>query len=148
MTKNETQGQQLFMALLSNFNSGADAVISLFNEDAVIEYPYAPSIGVAARQDKEAYRKHLEGGLKNMPDLQFSNIRVYPLQKEGAYWAEAHGETTILSTGLLYQQDYVMYFILKDNKFSFYREYWNPLPGMKAFGGDKGTQEMFNTNDK
>lgn len=143
---NNSSGYQIYEALLKAFGVGTEAVTALFNDDATIEFPYAPSIGAAGKQNMEAYCNHLEGGLKNMPNLKFSDIRVYPLQEEDTYWAEAHGETTIHSTGILYQQDYVMYFILKDGKFSFYREYSNPLPALKAFGGTQATLDMFNVN--
>lgn len=143
---NNSSGQQIYEALLTAFGIGVDAVIALFNEDAIVEFPYAPSVGAAGKQNMQAYRNHLEGGLKNMPNLKFSEISVYPLEEQDAYWAEAHGETTILSTGLFYQQDYVMYFELKDGKFSLYREYSNPLPALKAFGGAQATLDMFNVN--
>ena len=133
METNKNQGQVLVDRLLHAFTTGTDDVLRLFAEEAIVEYPYAPSLGGMARLTKADYRQHLEGILPQMPTILFSNVRVYPLQQEGAYWAEFHGETTIPATGKLYQQDYVVYLTISHDQFSTYREYWNPLLVVQSF---------------
>lgn len=146
MEKN--QGSILLEKLLSAFSENAEEVIELFNEDAVIEFPYAVSAGVPDRRkiNKDIYIKHINAGLKNMLNLKFSDIRVYPMQETGGYWAEVHGEATIASTGLPYAQDYVMHFKVSENKFQHYKEYWDPVPGLKSFGGHSGSKDLFEIN--
>lgn len=141
-------GRTLFNRLLEAFNQGAAEVVALYTEDATVEYPYAASLNSAAKLNMREYFNHLKGGLEQMPDIKFSNTRVYQTTGSNAYWAEVHGETTIPKTGKLYQQDYVMYFEVTDGKFSFYREYWNAVPVMEAFGGGESFQETFNTKGK
>ncbi|MBC3789284.1 nuclear transport factor 2 family protein [Spirosoma utsteinense] len=136
MKTNPNQGQALFQTLLDAFNQDWQTVIDLFTDDAFIEYPYAPSIGVPARFNKDNYRAHLQSILPQMPGIAFSNVRVYPLQQPYTYWAEVHGETTMPATGNLYRQDYVMFFTIAGNQFSSYREYWNPVAFLQASGQD------------
>ena len=126
-------GEQLLNALLHAFAKGPEAVTELFADNATIEFPYAPSIGGESRFDKPAYHTYLQGILPDMPAITFANLRVYPLAEPGAYWAEFDGETTVPSTGKPYQQAYVVYFKLIDNQFLTYREYWNPLPFLRAY---------------
>ncbi|MDQ3712154.1 MAG: nuclear transport factor 2 family protein, partial [Acidobacteriota bacterium] len=77
-----------------------------------------------------------------------SGIRVYPVSNSDSFWAEVHGETLIPKTGKKYEQDYVMYFTVQDNKFSFYREYWNPMAVLQAFDGLENTQETLENSNK
>lgn len=141
-------GVELFNKLLAAFNQGAAEVVALYTEDATVEYPYAASLGSSARMNMRDYENHLKGGLEQMPDIKFSRVRIYQTIEPDSCWAEAHGETVILKTGKLYSQDYVMYFQITDGKFSFYREYWNAVPVMNAFGGNDSFKETFNTNEK
>lgn len=145
--KQSNDGQILFNRLLEAFNQGAAEVVALYAEDATVEYPYAESLGSNAKLNMREYFNHLKGGLAQMPDIKFSDARVYQTVLPNAFWAEVRGETTIPKTGKLYRQDYVMYFEMTDGKFSFYREYWNAVPVMEAFGGDS-FKETFNTEDK
>jgi ketosteroid isomerase-like protein len=136
-------GGEIFRALLKAFALGAEDVVQLFHKEAVIEYPYAPSLGTSAKHNKDSLHTYLTGALPNMPDLIFSDVIVYPLQKEGAFWAEALGECTIRSSGLPYRQKYIMYFELRDGLFSNYREYWDLLAIKQAFGNNGDVQDTF-----
>jgi uncharacterized protein len=146
--KKSNIGETLFKRLLEAFNQGAAEVVALYTEDATVEYPYAASLGSTAKLNMREYFNHLKGGLEQMPAIKFSGVRVNQTTALNSYWAEVHGETVIPKTGKLYQQDYVMYFEVTDDKFSFYREYWNAVPVMNAFGGGESFKETFNTNEK
>ena len=127
-------GQTLLQELLAAFARGADATVALFADEATVEYPYAPSLGAPAHLDRDAYYRHLQAILPRMPALRFTNLRVYPLQESGAYWAEVHGEATIPGSTLPYQQDYVLHFTVQNGRFHTYREYWNPLLFTQSYG--------------
>ena len=130
--RQQNEGHTLFNDLLAAFNQGAPEVLSLFSDDAMIEFPYAATLGSPTRLNKREYGEHLTAILPQMPGITFSEIRVYPLIETGSYWAETHGEAVITETGKKYEQDYVMYFTVRDGRFSFYREYWNPQVFLQA----------------
>lgn len=141
-------GSELFNKLLAAFNQGAEQVLLLFNDDAVIEYPYAPTVGAPSRYNKREYADYLTSILGQMPDIAFTNRRVYPVSNSDSFWAEVHGEVVIPQTGKKYEQDYVMYFTVQDGKFSFYREYWNPQAFLQAFEGLENIQETLENPNK
>lgn len=141
MKTQQNESYRLFKDLLDAFNQGtAEQVLALFTDEAAIEYPYAASVGSPVRLNKQEYREHLRSILPKMPGIEFSEIRVYPLEETDSYWAEVHGEAKIPETSKKYEQDYVIYFTVQDNKFSFYREYWNPQVVLGAFDGFENTK--------
>ena len=137
------EGEKIFKQLLLAFSYNADSVIHLFDKNSVIEFPYAVSLKTAERLNYNEYYNYLKKGLPNMPNIKFKNAIIYPTINN-AFWAEAHGEVTIPSTNKLYKQKYVMYFIIDKGKISHYREYWDPIEGIKAFGNENNLNEIFN----
>lgn len=144
MENKQSPGEQLLQNLFAAFNQGTEKVLTLFQPNAIVEYPYAAAMGMTAQLSREDYRKHLDRILVNMPEITFSSLRVFPLQQTNAYWAEVHGETTNPTTGALYQQDYVIYFEMENNQFSYYKEYWNVLPVLKTLLPPAETQRILN----
>ena len=142
MTLENTTGHQILLDLLNAFNKDTATVLSLFDPGATVEYPYARSLGSAYYLTMDDYRKHLDNILGDMPDIIFTGLTVYPLNEPDSYWAEFHGETTVPTTGALYQQDYVVYFRLENGKFIYYKEYWNALPVLKTLMGKEQAQQI------
>ncbi|WP_224369006.1 nuclear transport factor 2 family protein [Hyalangium versicolor] len=117
--------------------------LELFAEDAVVEFPYAGSLGVPSRlEGLEAIRRYFVETPKHFRGLVFSNIRRYLTTDPEVAFGEVHGSATIASTGRRYEQDYIMMVKARDGRISFYREYWDPLLGLKAFGGEENLQRM------
>lgn len=142
MATEETKGHQILRDLLNAFNKDTKTVLALFNPEAIVEYPYAKSLGIPYRLRMDDYRKHLDNILGSMPDIAFTGLQVYTLQEQDCYWAEFHGETTVPKTGALYQQDYVVSFKLENGRFSLYKEYWNVLPVLKALMDKEQAQQI------
>ena len=132
--------------LLEAFNLGAENVLELFDEEAIIEYPYAHSLGTPSPLNKIQYGNYLKGALANMPDIAFSQVNTYTAQNH-VVWAEFHGEVVIPSTNQLYKQDYVARIMLKNGKILHYREYWNPM-AVSAMGDHKEVNKVFNDKSK
>lgn len=104
--------------------------LALFRDDAVVEFPYATSIGFPARiEGKAALRKHFEEVIAKLSfgKFVFSNARRYPGADLQTGWFEVHGEATS-SGGETYAQDYVMRLELNGGKIARYVEYWNMVP--------------------
>lgn len=127
--------------LLSGFNNGASATIKLFHEEATIEYPYANSLGTPSKLNRKEYETYLENALSNMPDMEFTNVEVYTVDKN-IFWAEFHGEFDVPTTKKRFKNDYVVRIILKQGKILNLKEYWNPLAA-SAFSEDKDVKDIF-----
>lgn len=138
--------EKIVQDLLEAFNLGTENVLELFHEDAIIEYPYAHSLGTPSSLNKTQYGNYLKGALANMPDIAFSNVKSYTAQNY-VVWAEFHGEVVIPSTKQLYKQDYVARITLKNGKIIHYKEYWNPL-AVSAMGDHTEVNKMFNDKSK
>ncbi|WP_422083511.1 nuclear transport factor 2 family protein [Ulvibacterium sp.] len=138
--------ESIVQNLLEAFNLGTENVLELFHEDAVIEYPYAHSLGTPSKLTKTQYGNYLKGALENMPDIAFSQVKSYSMQNH-VIWAEFHGEVVIPSTHQLYQQDYVARIVLKNGEIIHYKEYWNPM-AVSAMGDHKEVNKMFNDKSK
>lgn len=127
--------------LLNGFNEGSRATIQLFHDDAIIEFPYAHSIGTPSKLNKKEYEIYLQNALSNMPNIEFADVKVYSMNKN-IFWAEFHGEFTVLSTKKRYKNDYVVRVELKNGKILNLKEYWNPL-AISAFSEDKDVTNIF-----
>ena len=147
MTNGKNDGYQHMEALLAAFNHGTDAVLNLYNDDATVTYPYAASLGKPFFFTMAEYKKHLDHMLDDMPGISWTGLKVFELKEQDSYWAEVHGETTIPNTKALYQQDYVIYFTLKNGKFSEYKEFWNVLPILKTLLGSEEAQRIINNKN-
>lgn len=79
-----------------------------------------------------------------MQNLIFTNVREYQTLNPNVLFAEVHGEAVIIATGCHYQQDYVMRLETKDGKIIHYREYWNPIPVLNAWGSTQNLRQSFN----
>ncbi|HZH13257.1 MAG TPA: nuclear transport factor 2 family protein [Archangium sp.] len=121
--------------------------LGLFAEDAVVEFPYAAGLGLPERlEGREAIRRYFADTPKHFQGLVFTQVRRYRTSEPDVALAEAHGSATIAATGNGYEQDYVMLVRTRDGRISLYREYWNPIPGLKAFGGEQNLRKAVNAS--
>ncbi|BAZ08291.1 hypothetical protein NIES4071_00960 [Calothrix sp. NIES-4071] len=136
---------QIFSDHLKLITKDILAWLELFAEDAIIEFPYASTIGLTNRlEGKLAIYDHMKDVPANMQNLIFTNIRSHQTLNPNVLFAEVHGEATITATGRRYQQDYVMQLETKDGKIIHYREYWNPIPALEAWGSIENLNQSFN----
>ncbi|OJT24533.1 phenazine biosynthesis protein [Archangium sp. Cb G35] len=121
--------------------------LELFTDDAVVEFPYAAGLGLPERlEGREAIRQYFMDTPKHFRGLTFTNVRRYPTTAPDIALAEAHGSATIAATGSTYEQDYVMLVKARNGRISLYREYWNPVPGLRAFGGEQNLRKAVNAS--
>ncbi|MFT3772602.1 MAG: nuclear transport factor 2 family protein [Minicystis sp.] len=124
-------------ALLRFIGTDIEAWLSLLADDAVVEFPYAPSIQRPARlEGKAAIAAYFRPAIALFRDLTFRDVRLVPGADPDVAVVEAHGAATIATTGKRYEQDYVVFVRTRNDQVVSYREYWNPLPGIAAFGLD------------
>ena len=116
--------------------SDTERWLALFADDAVVEFPYATALGVTGRMEgKAAIRSYFVEALTNFDGLTLSRVTRHLLQDLDTVVAEVHGSARLTATGRPYEQDYVMVLRTRAGKIVHYREYWNPTPALKAFGG-------------
>jgi hypothetical protein len=71
---------QLFSAHLALLASEPELWRQLYTDDAVMEFPYAPTIGAPARYEGvEAIFNHVQGVFAQLSNPVFGNISIQPL---------------------------------------------------------------------
>jgi ketosteroid isomerase-like protein len=110
--------------------------LTLFADDATVEFPYAVGTSLPGRLvGKEAIRAYFSRTPEVFRNLTFSNVRRYATSDSDVAIGEAHGSATIAPTSKPYEQDYVFFVHCRDGHIVRYREYWSPLPAFESFGG-------------
>ena len=105
---------------------------SLYAEDLVVEFPYAPRHHTQALRGRDAYIGFLTRVVQFFSGYQVGETRVYPTTETGLVVAEYPGSATSNETGKLYKQNYVAFFSIKDGKISHIREYYDPVKVLVA----------------
>ncbi|NIL82230.1 nuclear transport factor 2 family protein [Rhodococcoides kroppenstedtii] len=103
-----------------------DALRRVWADDGVIEFPYAASIGTPTRLDGSKAITDYFDGLAVFGDFSFGERHAWQLGER--HWlVEMHASSTIRSTGIPYEQDYVVRFTVGlDGRLTWMREYWDP----------------------
>jgi ketosteroid isomerase-like protein len=136
---------EVFAAHLALIDEDIPAWVDLFAEDAIVEFPYASAVGSPERlEGKAAIYNYMKDVPAQMQNLIFTNIREYQRSNPNVLFAEVHGEALIVATGRHYQQDYVMRLETQEGKIIHYREYWNPIPALEAWGGTQTLRQSLN----
>lgn len=148
MTKSETEIVTVAQILSDHLRlicKDIQTWVELFAETAIVEFPYAASLGSPQKlEGKSAIYNYMKDVPEKMQDLTFTNIRSYQTLNPNVLFAEVHGQATIIATGCHYQQDYVMQLETKEGKIIHYREYWNPIPALEAWGSIENLHQSFN----
>lgn len=115
---------------------GADAFPDFFAEDGVLECPFAPDgdmVQTIGQANIAAYFGKLKGTLGSDGTTLVAAYHgaADPTVTVLEYEATARNE----HTGASYPQRYVALVKMHQGRIALYREYWNPLPVLKAFGG-------------
>lgn len=108
--------------------SAPGALRALWEPDALLEFPYAASVGTAGRLEGiEAIVGYFDG-LGLFGPFTFTALRAGRLEGDREEWVlEMHASSTLRATGAAYEQDYVVRFGLADSgRLAWMREYWDP----------------------
>lgn len=123
-------------ALLEWIARDIERWLALFADDAIVEFPYAPSLGQApALVGKQAIADYFRRTPAVFRGLSFRDLRVYATTSPDVALAEVHGAATLAPGGQAYEQDYVILVELRAGEVVRYREYWDPTVVLAAFGG-------------
>jgi uncharacterized protein len=115
--------------------------LTLFADDAIVEFPYAPSLGMPAQL---IGKPAIAGYFRRTPEVfrgfVFTDVRTYPTPDPDVVLAEFHGSATLAPSGAAYEQDYIVVLKCRDGKIVDYREYWDSARALAAFGGTQAVR--------
>ena len=115
---------------------GADTFIAMFAEDGVLECPFAPAGGmhrVAGKANIAAYMASIKDVLGSDG---MTLLATYRAPDSDTTILEYEGTARDLRSGVTYPQKYIAVAKVRGGYLTLFREYWNPLPLLHAFGDD------------
>ncbi|MBW5469229.1 nuclear transport factor 2 family protein [Brevibacillus formosus] len=118
--------------------------IELWDDNAVFEFPYAPQNYPSKIEGKPAIYNYIKDFPQKMDLFQFSVPHIHHTAASNHVIVEFECEGQVIATGLPYNQKYVSVIQIKDKKIIHYKDYWNPLVAIEAFGG---SMESFLSRD-
>ena len=128
--------EKLFRRHLSTVTTNQKEWLSLFDDDAVVEFPFAKEIGFPDRiEGLPNIQKYIESLPAGFEDFEFSDVKIYPHENADSLTAEFKGFIPGNSERPEYRQTYICSFSAKNGKITHYKEYWDPTAVTKFFGG-------------
>jgi len=106
----------------------------LWADDGVCEFPYAPE-GRRLLEGKKAIYAYMTSYPDVMAIDSVAEMRVHPMLDPEVAAVELAINGRALTTGRPYNQRYVIFIEARGGKIRRYREYWNSLISIEAFGG-------------
>lgn len=136
MTDNiESFSAMLRQALGTRIDPDADAYLEMVADDAVMEFPHAPS-GFPTRLDgRAAIARHLERVGDMIAFDRMSEPTVHPSTDPDVVVIEFDGFGHGAATGEPYDQSYMSVIRTAGGRIVRYRDYWNPLVLLRATRG-------------
>ena len=103
------------------------AWVELFDEHAVMEFPFAPE-GWPARLEGEAeiaaYMRHYPDHI-DLHDFPF--VEIHRTVEPGTVVVEMRGVGRLVETGGPFDMTYIAVVTVENGRIASYRDYWNPL---------------------
>lgn len=130
-----------FAALVDRFlkcllDEDVEGWIDLWAEDGVFEFPFAPPGYVRRLDGKAAVAAYMRGFPGKIAIDAFDVVTVVRNETGFEGFVEFTCRGRVVRTGRPYRQHYVALLKLDgDGRIVLYRDFWNPLVAIEAFGG-------------
>ena len=103
-------------------------------EDAILEFPFAPAGRKPAYHGKTEILEYMRSAAGRIAIDSIERMRLFPMQDPEVAAVELAIKGRATTTNRPYNQSYVIFFEVQNGKLWRYREYWNPLVSIEAFG--------------
>ncbi|TWI57410.1 hypothetical protein IQ22_00626 [Pseudomonas duriflava] len=101
---------------------------TLIADSLIWELPFAPTLGHPARlEGRSQVLEHVGWFVGAVENFRFYDLRIHPGANPQEASAEVKAEGLIKPTGRTYEQDYVLFVRVENGKFTFIREYFDPV---------------------
>lgn len=128
------KASELLDAHFRTIKTDPQAWRALFAADAVLEMPFAPAHIPRVQKGIDAIADSVAVFLSQLgDDFRIDVKNVYRIEGEDAAFAEFSMTATVIPTGKIYSQDYILYVRARNAKITFYREYFDGARIVEAF---------------
>ena len=112
-----------------------DKWINLWADDAVLEFPFAPKNRPSVYRGKQDILTYISSTTRSIVVDSVAELNISPMFDPNMLVIELTINGHLLSNGASYNQRYVTFFEFESGKIKYYREYWNPIISIEAYGG-------------
>jgi len=138
--RGEDDIRQATLALVSQYQALLgqgrwDDWIALWAEDGELDFPFAPAGRQRVYRGRAEILAYMKAASGKMIIEGVERARLFPAQDPAVAVAEFTIRGHAVADGAPYNQSYVLVFETEDGLLKRYREYWNPLVSIDAFGG-------------
>lgn len=121
-----------------------DGWLSVWHADGVFEFPFAPDGYNKQLRGIVAISEYMAGFPEKIKISKFNFHEIFERANETEAAIEFSCEGSVVATGMPYQQHYFSLIKTKQGKISLYRDFWNPLIAVQAFGSADDFVNNFN----
>ena len=112
-----------------------DEWIALWAEDGSLEFPFAPAPRPKIYVGRTAILNYMREAAGSFVIESVASRLVHPMLDPQTVCGEMTIKGRLRATGAPYDQQYVVFFEIVTGQIQRYREYWNPLIALAAYGG-------------
>ncbi|OJU79827.1 MAG: hypothetical protein BGO11_11625 [Solirubrobacterales bacterium 70-9] len=122
-----------------------EAWAGAFAEDAVFELPFAPADYPQCLNGRAAIYEYVKDYPNHIDLRDFPEVVEHETLDPAVVVVEAQADGRVVATGKPYRMRYVWIITTGNGEIVRQRDYWNPLVGLEALGGEQGLRDAFDT---
>lgn len=119
-----------------------EKLLSLWHADGAQEMPYAPEGVPKCVAGAAQLRSFWSAVFDGVADIAFSSIEVQAMDNPNGVLSQHQGSVK-LANGVGYDNRYISVFYFRDGKIDIYREYFDPLVVLRAWGNTDDLARRF-----
>ncbi|MFD4320745.1 nuclear transport factor 2 family protein [Streptomyces sp. NPDC058548] len=101
--------------------------VELWDEEGVLEFPFAPEGWPARLEGKSAVGAYMRHYPDHVDLHDFPEVTIHQTTAPETIVVEMRGVGRLVETGAPFDMTYIAVVTVKDGLFTSYRDYWNPL---------------------
>ncbi|MCM2412659.1 nuclear transport factor 2 family protein [Streptomyces sp. RKAG290] len=101
--------------------------VGLWDEDGVLEFPFAPDGWPRRLEGRAAIAEYMRGYPDHIDLHAFPHVEITRTVKPETLVVEMRGVGRVVATGGPFDMSYIAVVTVKDGRITHYRDYWNPL---------------------
>ena len=118
---------EVFEQMLEIFKTGnMQVMLDLIDEDAVMEFPFAPSNRPSKIQGKNNIIKYNQAILDNVSFTGLKDVEIHRTLDPDCVIVEMTGYGSVITTGDAFERRYIDVCRTENGRIKLIRDYWNP----------------------
>ncbi|MGW7573365.1 nuclear transport factor 2 family protein [Streptomyces sp. NPDC054765] len=116
------------------------AWVDLWDEDGVLEFPFAPQGWPERLEGRQAIADYMRHYPDHIDVHDYPDVQIHQTTRPERVVVEMRGVGRLVETGSPFDMTYIAVVTVKDGRITYYRDYWNPLavqqPGADFVGAN------------